>query len=85
MYQSDNVGRFSALSQTVVTSPAGVRIRYKEITGQVCELSEGVRSFSGYVDLSGNRSTYFTLFEARTKPETGPITLWLSGYVRFTL
>ena len=63
-----------------ITSPSGVKIRYKE-PGKygVCETTEGVRSYSGYVDLAPDAHTFFWFFEARHNPAEAPLTLWLNG------
>ncbi|KAJ5780348.1 hypothetical protein N7457_005508 [Penicillium paradoxum] len=54
-----------------------VTIRYKE--PKICETTEGVKSYSGYVDLAPDSHTFFWFFEARHDPENAPITLWLNG------
>ncbi|KAJ5628335.1 hypothetical protein N7490_010563 [Penicillium lividum] len=57
-----------------------VTIRYKEPgTEGVCETTPGVNSYAGYVDLAPDKHTFFWFFEARHKPETAPVTLWLNG------
>lgn len=57
-----------------------VTIRYKEPGKEgVCETTPGVKSYSGYVDLSPTAHTFFWFFEARHDPENAPITLWLNG------
>ncbi|KAH8433625.1 uncharacterized protein LDX57_011261 [Aspergillus melleus] len=63
-----------------ITTPNNVTIRYKEPgTEGVCETTPGVKSYSGYVDLSPTSHTFFWFFEARHDPENAPITLWLNG------
>lgn len=63
-----------------ITSPNGVRIRYKEPgKSGVCETTPGVNSYSGYVDLNATTHMFFWFFEARKNPATAPITLWLNG------
>ncbi|KAJ5752381.1 hypothetical protein N7520_009298 [Penicillium odoratum] len=57
-----------------------VTIRYKEPGKEgVCETTPGVNSYAGYVDLAPDKHTFFWFFEARHKPETAPVTLWLNG------
>ncbi|KAJ5753870.1 uncharacterized protein N7511_008023 [Penicillium nucicola] len=57
-----------------------VTIRYKEPGKEgVCETTPGVKSYSGYVDLSPTEHTFFWFFEARHDPKNAPITLWLNG------
>ncbi|EAW15089.1 S10 family peptidase [Aspergillus clavatus NRRL 1] len=65
--------------QTIKTAN-NVTIRYKEPGKEgVCETTPGVKSYSGYVDLSPTSHTFFWFFEARHDPENAPITLWLNG------
>src|SRR5437016_6215579 len=52
--------------QTLVT-PSNVTIRYKE--PGVCETTPGVKSFSGYIDLTPDTHMFFWFFEARHNPE----------------
>jgi len=65
---------------TTITSPRGSTIRYKQ-PGQdgVCETTPGVNSYSGYISLNETTNMFFWFFEARTNPETAPLTLWLNG------
>ena len=65
---------------TTITSPSGVQIRYKE-PGQfgVCETTPGVKSYSGYIDLSPDEHVFFWFFESRRDPANDPVTLWLNG------
>jgi carboxypeptidase D len=57
-----------------------VTIRYKEPGKEgVCETTPGVKSYSGYVDISPESHTFFWFFEARHDPQNAPITLWLNG------
>jgi carboxypeptidase D len=63
-----------------LTTANNVTIRYKEPGKEgVCETTPGVKSYSGYVDISPESHTFFWFFEARHNPETAPITLWLNG------
>ncbi|EMD67611.1 hypothetical protein COCSADRAFT_290988 [Bipolaris sorokiniana ND90Pr] len=68
----------------------GVRISYKET--KLCETTEGVRSFSGYVHLPAGAladlgvqdqtyeiNTYFWFFESRKDPENAPLSVWMNG------
>ena len=70
----------NATDVTTIKSPTGVTIRYKEPgKAGVCETTPGVGSYAGYVDLSPTSHTFFWFFEARHKPESAPLTLWLNG------
>ena len=65
--------------QTIKTAN-NITIRYKEPGKEgVCETTPGVKSYSGYVDLSPTSHTFFWFFEARKDPQNAPITLWLNG------
>ncbi|KAF1938259.1 alpha/beta-hydrolase [Clathrospora elynae] len=68
----------------------GARISYKE--NDLCETTEGVRSFSGYVhlpvealaDLGVQNQTYeintfFWFFESRKDPANAPLSIWMNG------
>ncbi|KAI3327522.1 carboxypeptidase S1 [Xylariaceae sp. AK1471] len=67
----------------------GVTISYKE--PGICETTEGVKSYAGYVHLPpGSLSdlgeeqdypinTFFWFFEARKDPANAPLTIWLNG------
>ncbi|KAF2497731.1 peptidase S10, serine carboxypeptidase [Lophium mytilinum] len=70
----------NATGVKTITSPTGVKIRYKEPGKDgVCETTPGVNSYSGYVDLAEDQHTFFWFFESRSNPSTDPITLWLNG------
>lgn len=63
-----------------ITGPTGVKIRYKEPGKDgVCETTEGVNSYSGYIDLAPNVHVFFWFFESRNDPSSDPFTLWLNG------
>lgn len=63
-----------------ITSPTGVVVRYKEPGEEgVCEITPGVKSYSGYIDLAPDVHTFFWFFEARHNPADAAITLWLNG------
>ncbi|KAK7192631.1 hypothetical protein DPSP01_006571 [Paraphaeosphaeria sporulosa] len=72
---------------TIVKSEkfAGVSISYKETT--ICETSEGVKGYSGYVHLPPapeyNRNytsnMWFWFFEARNSSNEAPLSVWLQG------
>ncbi|KAI1149593.1 carboxypeptidase S1 [Nemania diffusa] len=67
----------------------GVTISYKE--PGICETTEGVKSYAGYIhlppgtleDLGESQdypiNTFFWFFEARKDPENAPLSIWLNG------
>lgn len=55
----------------------GVGVRYKE--PQLCETTEGVNSYAGFLDIADDKHLFFWFFESRNDPETDPVTLWLNG------
>ncbi|KAK7180819.1 carboxypeptidase S1 [Paraphaeosphaeria sporulosa] len=68
----------------------GIRISYKE--NNICETTEGVKSYSGYVHLPAGAlddlgvrnqtyeiNTFFWFFEARKDPENAPLSIWMNG------
>lgn len=70
----------AAEAVSTIYSPSGAKIRYKEPgKSGVCETTEGVNSYSGYVDLAPDAHTFFWFFEARHNPADAPLTLWLNG------
>jgi carboxypeptidase C (cathepsin A) len=65
---------------TTITSLSGHEIRYSEPGKHgVCETTEGVQSYSGYISTDTHTNMFFWFFEARNNPESAPITLWLEG------
>jgi carboxypeptidase C (cathepsin A) len=55
-------------------------VRYKEVPEGICELTPGVKSYSGYVDISPEQSVFWWFFEARNdEPEDAPLTVWING------
>lgn len=61
-------------------TPTGVKIRYKEPgKAGVCETTPGVKSYSGFIDLSPEIHVFFWFFESRQDPAKDPLTLWLNG------
>ncbi|KPI40802.1 Carboxypeptidase-like protein [Cyphellophora attinorum] len=55
----------------------GVGVRYKE--PKLCETTEGVNSYSGFLDIAEDRHLFFWFFESRRNPEEDPVTLFLNG------
>lgn len=79
-----------ATYSTVLQSPINpnITISYKTPTNDTCTTAfEHQRQYSGYVSLppytiaqqNYSINTFFWFFEARTNPETSPLTVWLSG------
>ena len=63
-----------------ITTPTNVTIRYKEPGKEgVCETTEGVGSYSGYIDIAPNVHVFFWFFESRRDPANDDLTLWLNG------
>lgn len=55
-------------------------VRYKEVPEGICELTPGVKSYSGYVDLAEDQHIFWWFFEARNQdPTTAPLTVWING------
>lgn len=55
-------------------------VRYKEVASEICELTPGVKSYSGYVDVAPQQSVFWWFFEARNvDPEEAPLTVWING------
>ncbi|KAF1985629.1 putative carboxypeptidase S1 [Aulographum hederae CBS 113979] len=67
----------------------GVTISYKE--PGICETTEGVKSYAGYVTLPANSlgdvgvndnytvNTFFWFFESRKDPANAPLSIWMNG------
>ncbi|OJD38036.1 carboxypeptidase s1 [Diplodia corticola] len=65
---------------TTITAPNGATIRYKEPSKDgLCETTPGVNSYSGFIDTSPTRHTFFWFFESRNDPANDPITVWING------
>lgn len=52
-------------------------IRYKE--PGLCDTVEGVRLYSGYLDIAENKHLFFWFFESKHAPFVDPTTIWLNG------
>ncbi|KAK4894878.1 hypothetical protein LTR27_007000 [Elasticomyces elasticus] len=55
-------------------------VRYKEVPEGICELTPGVKSYSGYVDIEEDQHIFWWFFEARNQdPTNAPLTVWING------
>ncbi|KAK0255716.1 hypothetical protein B0A54_11030 [Friedmanniomyces endolithicus] len=55
-------------------------VRYKQVPDGICELTPGVESYSGYVDVAEDQSIFWWFFEARNQdPTTAPLSVWING------
>jgi hypothetical protein len=61
----------------IVTGHDGRTLRFRE--PGLCETTEGVKSYSGFIDLAEDKHLFFWFFESRHDPASDPITLWLNG------
>ena len=60
-----------------VTGHNGRSLRFRE--PGLCETTQGVKSYSGFIDLAEDKHLFFWFFESRHDPASDPITLWLNG------
>ncbi|KAK5150435.1 hypothetical protein LTS14_010125 [Recurvomyces mirabilis] len=55
-------------------------VRYKEVPEGICELTPGVKSYSGYVDIEDGQHIFWWFFETRNgDPESAPLSIWING------
>ena len=68
---------------TDLTSTSGyldIPVRYKQVPEGTCELTPGVKSYSGYVDVEEEQHIFWWFFEARNaEPTEAPLTVWING------
>lgn len=58
----------------------GLPVRWKEVPHGTCELTPGVKSYSGYVDIAEDQHIFFWFFEARNKdPKDAELSVWING------
>lgn len=61
----------------IVTGHDGRTLRFRE--PKLCETTEGVKSYSGFIDIAEDKHLFFWFFESRNDPASDPVTLWLNG------
>ena len=62
------------------TGYMNLSVRYKEVPDGICEMTPGVKSFTGYIDIGPEYHMFFWFFEARNRqPTTAPLTVWIDG------
>lgn len=55
-------------------------VRYKQVPDGICELTPGVKSYSGYVDIAPEQHIFWWFFETRNgNPSNAPLTVWING------
>lgn len=55
-------------------------VRYKQVPEGICELTPGVKSYSGYVDVAEDQHIFWWFFEARNEDaKKAPLTVWING------
>lgn len=58
------------------TTGFGYPVRYKEVPDGICEMTPGVKSYSGYVDTDEHQHIFWWFFEARNEePSEAPLTV----------
>jgi carboxypeptidase C (cathepsin A) len=62
---------------TTITGAEGTFLRYK--ADQLCESTEGVKSYSGHIDIAEDKHLFFWFFESRNNPSSDPVTMWLNS------
>jgi carboxypeptidase C (cathepsin A) len=76
------IAQFVPAPTDLKTSKGGLdlTVRWKEVPEGTCELTPGVKSYSGYVDIAEHQHNFFWFFEARdVDPKEAPLTVWING------
>ncbi|KMU76128.1 hypothetical protein CISG_05496 [Coccidioides immitis RMSCC 3703] len=64
-----------------IRSNTGASISFTEPgKAGICETTPGLKSYSGYINLSCAAHMFFMFFEARQDPHNAPTTLWFCGF-----
>ncbi|KAK8116976.1 uncharacterized protein PG998_005257 [Apiospora kogelbergensis] len=56
----------------------GAKMSYVNNSG-ICETTQGVNQYSGYISIGNNMNMFFWFFEARDNPTTAPLAAWFNG------
>lgn len=65
---------------TTTKGNLGLNVRWKEVPHGTCELTPGVKSYSGYVDIAEDQHIFFWFFEARNQdPKEAELSVWING------
>jgi carboxypeptidase C (cathepsin A) len=82
-FVSPVLGQFVPRGKNPFTQKTGyldIPVRYKEVPEGICETTPGVKSYSGYVDISPNQHIFWWFFESRNQdPTEAPLTVWING------
>jgi carboxypeptidase C (cathepsin A) len=69
---------------TTITSAQGAEIRFKQPgKAGVCETTEGVDDYAGYISLNPTTNMFFWFFEARENPTEKPLVSNLLFHCRY--
>ncbi|KAK5111817.1 hypothetical protein LTR62_004737 [Meristemomyces frigidus] len=65
---------------TATTGFLDIPVRYKQVPEGICELTPGVKSYSGYVDIEEQEHIFWWFFETRNgNASEAPLTVWING------
>jgi carboxypeptidase C (cathepsin A) len=69
---------------TVIKSSQGAEIRYKQPgKAGVCETTEGVDDYAGYISLNPTTNMFFWFFEARENPTEKPLVSTITKHSKY--
>jgi hypothetical protein len=70
---------------TTIKSSQGAEIRYKQPgKAGVCETTEGVDDYAGYISLNPTTNMFFWFFEARENPTEKPLVSTISRHSKYS-